>query len=252
MHNSSERINIKRSPKISIGIVVYNGVAHIKKALDSVVTLSYKNIELIVVDGGSTDGTLSVLDEYSKYISIFVSEKDSGIYEAMNKVCALATGDWLVFIGCDDVLLNVLDDISEELIQPEVVYYGDAVIRSLGLVEGGKFSKFRLIHRNICHQAIFYPKPIYKKYSYSLNYRWLADYDYNIRLVGDGIPFVYTGVVVLIYNDTGGSSSGDVEFEENKQKIIYDSFGAKYALAYAVIKVLRRLIPKEFKKIFRR
>jgi len=84
------------SPKISIGIVVYNGIEYIRRALGSVVGQPYRNIELIVVDGGSTDGTLSVLNEYSKDISVLVSEPDKGIYDAMNKVCSLATGDWLI------------------------------------------------------------------------------------------------------------------------------------------------------------
>lgn len=85
-------------PKISIGLVVYNGAEHIRCALDSIVRQSYKNIELIVVDGGSTDGTQDVLNEYAEHISVLVSEPDKGIYDAMNKVNSLATGDWLFFL----------------------------------------------------------------------------------------------------------------------------------------------------------
>lgn len=251
MHNPSIEHKDKL-PRISVGIVVLDCVEQIRTALDSVVNQPYKNIELIVVDGGSSDGTLSVLDEYSKHISITVSEKDKGIYDAMNKVCALATGDWLIFLGCDDVLLDVIGDIAEVLNQSGAVYYGDAILRSHGSVYGGNFSKLRLIQKNICHQSMFYPKAVYKKYSYRLDYRWLADYHYNIRLVGDGVPLIYTGVVVSIFNDKGASSLGDAEFERDKFRIIWASFGIAYALAYALIKLLRKLIPAAFLNKLRR
>jgi glycosyltransferase involved in cell wall biosynthesis len=201
---------------------------------------SYRNIELIVVDGGSRDGTQNVLNEYAEHISVLLSEPDNGIYDAMNKVCSLATGDWLIFLGCDDVLLDALSDIAESLNRPDAVYYGDAIFRSNGIVSGGKFSKYKLMNWNICHQAVFYPGPVYKKYSYSLDYKWLADYDYNIRLFGDEIPFVYLGKAVSIYNDKGGSSLGDAEFEKKKLKLIRESFG----ITYLMIKFVRNVISK--------
>ena len=114
-------------PKISVGLVVYNGVEHIRSALDSIVRQSYKNIELIVVDGGSTDGTLDVLHEYAEHISVLVSEPDKGIYDAMNKVCSLATGDWLIFLGCDDNLFDTLGNVAELMTDPDTVYHGDVI-----------------------------------------------------------------------------------------------------------------------------
>lgn len=217
-------------PKISIGLVVYNGVEHIRSALDSIVRQSYKNIELIVVDGGSTDGTQDVLNEYAEHISVLVSEPDKGIYDAMNKVCSLATGDWLIFLGCDDVLLDALGKVAEQMTDYETLYYGDAIFSSIGDVYGGEFSKIRLMRQNICHQAMFYPKPVYKKYSYSLEYRWMADYVYNLKLIGDSVPFVYVGAVVSIYNDKGGSSLGDAVVEKKIFSLLRATFGTKYAL----------------------
>lgn len=218
------------TPKISIGLVVYNGIEHIRNALDSIVRQSYKNIELIVVDGGSRDGTQNILHEYAEHIAVLVSEPDNGIYDAMNKVCSLATGDWLIFLGCDDVLLDALGKVTKQMTVPDAVYYGDAILLSNGNIYGGKFSKHRLTRMNFCHQAMFYPRSVYKKYSYSLDYKWLADYEYNIKLFGIGIPFVYVGEVVSIYNDKGGSSQGDAEFERRKFNLIHSSFGLMYAL----------------------
>jgi len=233
------------NPTISVGIVVYNGVAHIRSALDSVLKQTYKNIELVVVDGGSEDGTQNVLNEYAQHISVLVCEPDKGIYDAMNKVSSLATGDWLIFLGCDDVLLDSLSSIAIFLARPDTVYYGDVIKRSSGQVYGGRFSKYRLMRHNICHQALFYPKSVYKKYSYSLDYPWLADHAYNFKLVGDAIPFVYAGVTVSIFNDEGGSAFGDANFTRDQIKLIRASLGNMYAL----IERLRRIGGKLLKRL---
>lgn len=228
MHNLPSEIK-NSIPKISIGLVVYNGVKHVRAALDSIVRQSYKNIELIVVDGGSKDGTQDILEEYAGHISVLVSEPDKGIYDAMNKVCTLASGDWLIFLGCDDVLLDTFGNMTKLMTNPDSVYYGDVIFRSSGRIYGGKFSKFRLMEHNICHQSLFYPRAVYKTHAYSLDYKWLADYVYNLKLLGAGIQFVYTGVVVSIFNDIGGSSSGDVDLNRDQLKLIAASFGRVYA-----------------------
>lgn len=230
--------------KISIGVVVYNGVEQIRSVLDSIVGQSYRNIELIVVDGDSKDGTQNVLNEYAQHISVLVCEPDKGLYDAMNKVCSLATGDWLIFLGCDDLLLDALGNIAEQMSDPDSVYYGDVVLRSSGNIYGGKFSKQRLARMNFCHQAVFYPRPVYKKYSYSLEYRWLADYAYNIKLVGVGIPFGYVAEVVSVFNDKGGSSLGDAEFEQKKLDLIRSSWGTTYVLLESLRRQKERLVNK--------
>lgn len=241
------------TPKISIGMVVYNGAAHIRHALDSIVRQSYSNIELIVVDGGSSDGTLEILREYKKYISVLVSEPDKGIYDAMNKVCTLASGDWLIFFGCDDVLLDSLSNVHKHLSDSSAVYYGDVIFRSSGAYYGGVFSKFRWMEQNICHQGLFYPKVIYQQYSYSLNYKWLADYVYNLMLLKLGIQFIYTDVVVSIYNDKGGSSLGDDDFKRDQTELMSDTFGSIYVMARLVRKYViskKLLFQHQVRKVY--
>jgi glycosyltransferase involved in cell wall biosynthesis len=228
-------------PMISIGIVVYNGVDYIGLALKSLINQDYKNIEIIVVDGGSSDGTLNVLEEFSQYITVKISEPDLGIYDAMNKVCSLATGNWLIFLGCDDVLLNSIDKVVMKMNSPDTVYYGDVIFASTGSFYGGEFSKRRLLKMNICHQAVFYPKSIYKTYFYDLNYKWLADYAFNIKLFGLDVPFVYFNVIVSIYNDKGGSSQGDADFEKSRLNLIRSSFGLMYVVIYVLDKTKEKL-----------
>lgn len=240
------------SPKISIGIVVYNGIGHIKDTLDSIVKQSYKNIELVVVDGNSTDGTRDVLAEYSEHISVLVSESDNGIYDAMNKVCKLATGDWLLFMGCDDLLFDVLEKTTQKMLDPNSLYYGDVIFRSSGEIYGGEFSKHRLARKNICHQALFYPRSVYKTYSYNLKYKIWADYDYNIRVIGNGAPFHYLDSIISMFNEDGRSKPGDSDFEKIKLTLIHESFGMTYMISGFLYKIsldIIRFMGKVLKKI---
>lgn len=231
-------------PRISVCIVVFNGQPHIANALDSVLNQKYRHVELLVIDGGSTDGTLEVLDRYSDGIARVVSEPDRGIYDAMNKGCALAQGDWLIFLGCDDVLLDSLANMAESLKERDSVYYGNVIWRSTGRRYGGEFSKYRLMQSNICHQSIFYPRSVYRSMAFSLKYRYLADYEYNIKLIGRGVRFKFIDVNVAIYNDAGASMSGDPDFERDKLRLIRDNFGRQWE----ALKRLRSLAVRTVKR----
>ena len=91
---------------ISIITVSYNAVKTIEQTISSVVNQSYSNIEYIIIDGGSTDGTVDIIKKYEDRIAYWVSEPDGGIYDAMNKGIKVATGDYIQIIGADDFLIN--------------------------------------------------------------------------------------------------------------------------------------------------
>ena len=90
-------------PKITVVTVVYNGILTLDATIKSVISQTYSNLEYIVVDGGSTDGTLELLKKYNSQISIIISEKDDGLYDAMNKGIALSTGEWICILNCGDI-----------------------------------------------------------------------------------------------------------------------------------------------------
>jgi glycosyltransferase involved in cell wall biosynthesis len=104
-------------PLISVIIAVYNNKSTLQQCLDSVVRQTYSNVELIVIDGNSSDGTVELLKENSQEITFFISEPDTGIYNAWNKGLNRAKGDWICFLGADDFLLNnqVFENISKKL-----------------------------------------------------------------------------------------------------------------------------------------
>ena len=142
-------------PSICVIIVVRDGVKTLRRAIESVVNQSYKKTSLVIIDGGSTDGTLDVINAYIDRIDYFESNLDKGIYDAMNRGLECCKGDWCLFLGCDDVLLDCFHLVAPRLIDKSAIYYGDVIKRSVGRRYAGRFSTLKLTYRNICHQAIF-------------------------------------------------------------------------------------------------
>ena len=116
---------LNSQPRISIITTTLNAEATIEATILSVATQSYRNFEHIIIDGGSTDRTLELIRQHANKLSYWVSEPDSGIYDAMNKGISRSTGDWLYFLGADDILLNCLHRVVPALTDAHTIYYGD-------------------------------------------------------------------------------------------------------------------------------
>jgi len=113
-------------PKLSIITIVYNNMHHIERTMLSILYQTYPNIENIIIDGLSTDGTVDIIKKYESRISKFISEKDNGIYDAMNKGLALATGDYVLFMNSGDEIYTK-DTIANVFASAEDadIYYGE-------------------------------------------------------------------------------------------------------------------------------
>ena len=203
--------------KISIVTVCYNAVNDIKNVMQSVLSQTYMNLEYIVVDGASKDNTVEVLKEYEPRFEgkmKWISEPDNGVYDAMNKALDMVTGDFVLFLGSDDHLLSseTISKVVSMMDKSDVVYYGDVYRNSRNDLYRGKFTKYLLACENICHQAIFYPRSVYKAIKYDLKYHILSDYVYNIRL-WNVVKFIYIPVCISYFNCTGMSGEGN-DFEK--------------------------------------
>lgn len=225
-------------PLISVVTVVYNASKTFEKTIKSVINQTYNNVEYIVIDGGSTDGTLDIIEKYEDKIDYWISEEDKGIYDAMNKGIKIANGDWIYFLGADDILFNVLDDISKELDIEKNAVYGDVYMPKKHKLYDGKFTKFKLMFNNICHQAIFYNKNVFQNKQFDLKYKLLSDYAFNISIFTKD-TFYYTPVLVAYYNDIDGNSSltADLYFRDDKLNLIYKNFELKYFLFFYFYKL---------------
>ncbi|SEJ33243.1 Glycosyltransferase involved in cell wall bisynthesis [Dyadobacter sp. SG02] len=216
-------------PKISIITVVRNGEKDLESAIKSVVNQSYGNIEYIILDGLSTDGTLDIIRKYEHEIALWKSEADRGIYDAMNRGLDLATGDWAYFLGCDDVLASptIIEEVAAQFTEADNIYYGNTYLKKRNRLYTGKASKWNICLRNISHQAIFYPKSVYKEKKYNLHYKLAADHVYNVELFGRfGPRFTYMPKLISIYNDLGMSSTNvDQEHKKDIVGIVYNNLG---------------------------
>lgn len=198
-------------PLLSVVTVVFNGAAHLERAIQSVLSQSYGNVEYVVVDGGSTDGTLDILRKYGDRIDFWVSEPDEGIYHAMNKGIALATGELIGLLNSDDDYLpDALSEVArryEDSPGKDVVITGrwnvlfDDKDLGIALSPSMKFHSLR-----ICHQATFIPKRVHESHGlYDTKYRYSADLEMAVRLHAAGVPFLLLGSTLVNYRAFGAS-----------------------------------------------
>lgn len=181
--------------KISIITITYNSAATLKDTIESVVNQSYKDIEYIIVDGKSTDRTLDIIDSYKTKISKFVSEKDHGLYDALNKGIAMASGDIVGILHSDDFYTDHL--VIEKLVNQMVKQQADAVYADLYYVDKNDtnkiFRKWKSGEYKIGqflkgwmppHPTFFVKREYYEKYGkFNLSFHSAADYELMLRFI---------------------------------------------------------------------
>lgn len=231
--------------KFSIITVSYNAVSTIEKTLLSIYNQTYKDYEHIIIDGGSSDGTVDVIRKYEDRIAYWISEPDKGVYDAMNKAIEKAKGDWFLYINSDDILINndTLLTFSSELKDSHTIYYGDVLMMPQKKFYGGAFNKWRMTRSNICHQSIFYPSAVFKHHSYDLRFRLFADWVLNMMCMGETAwTFQYIPHPVTIFNSEGLSCTwNDPEFMEKRYGLIRHYLGVQYEL-YARVRHIVHVI----------
>ena len=215
---------------VSVITVVRNGAATIEQTILSVINQNYADFEYIVIDGVSIDGTLDILAQYAQRITKIISEPDKGIYDAMNKGILHSKGDWVYFLGCDDVFYNMstLSNIfSTSQYEQYDVIYGSVLLLHSNKVYDGEFNYEKMCNRSICHQAIFYRRCLLIQQGYfSTAYTTASDYVFNlISFCAHTEKWLYIDKVIAIYNELGTSEvHPDRNFLDNNFAIRYDNF----------------------------
>lgn len=219
-------------PRISIIIVTFNAAKTLQNCLNSIYKQWYAGLEIIIMDGASTDGTLSILQQNNEQISYWRSEKDAGIYDAMNKALNYIRSEWVYFIGADDALRDEFSDLAAELEDDSAIYYSNVWCR--GKKCSGFINTYYQAKVGMYHQSMIYPASVFKKHRYDLNYKISADYVLNMRLNKDkSVRFVYKDHIVADFNHTGISGNNeDVELAKNKSELIRINFGTSIWLRY--------------------
>lgn len=219
-----------KNPKISIITSCYNSEKYLEQCIKSIVEQGYDNLEYIIIDGGSTDGTLDIINKYRDRISYFVSEKDKGISDAFNKGIKAATGDLIGIINSDDYMMpNALNKVAAEYEEDVDVYRGYELlyypIRNTTKAEypNNRFGSVP-IGNCICHEAAFITKNMYQKVGeYKTNFKYMMDIDLFMRMNRMGARHKFIDVCVLTFRVGGASSTMSADYIKERRRLIVDN-----------------------------
>lgn len=226
-----------KEPLVSIITVVYNGEKTIAQTIESVLNQIYQNIEYIIVDGKSTDGTLDIINNFRNQIAHVVCEKDLGIYDAMNKGISLAKGDVIGLINADDYYeLDAVENIVKLYKKGLVNYYG--ALRNIDDNNDTYISpatdNLAKLKRGmvVSHPSLFVNKEVYERYGkFSLEYKVAADWDFTLRCYTKGVQFIKTEKIIS--NFRIGGVSGTLSKKHLKElSIIRKRNGAVSSIDY--------------------
>ena len=244
------------NPLISIVTVCFNAVNNIEETILSVISQSYENIEYIIIDGGSTDGTVDIIKKYESKIHYWISEPDQGVYDAMNKGINRATGKWINFMNAGDTFYyqNTLE-LCANLLNKERnidVLYGNTIL----IYNNASYLAYpyRLNNLNnhmiFCHQSSLIKRELLENNLFNLEYKIAADYNQIKTLYKQGYKFHHINKPIAYYEAENGISSTRIKEQEIEYaKINHGNKSKKYYYSYIII-IIRHFIKKLTPKFF--
>jgi glycosyltransferase involved in cell wall biosynthesis len=223
-------------PKISIVTVVYNDVNHIEATINSVLNQTYKNIEYCILDGGSFDGTLEIVNKYTKRINNFVSEKDDGIYDAMNKGIYLSSGDYILFLNSGDEFVNydIIEQLANYILSNNSVdvLYGDVKVYKTthDFMYLRKSKDISNIKRDMVasHQSCLIKRELHLKENYDLKYKLASDYNFILKIFLNGATILRIPLAIAIITDGGVS-------DLNRKNVFREKLIIKNELTFSIV-----------------
>lgn len=243
------------TPKFSVITVCYNAEATIEDTIQSVISQTYHHVEYIIVDGASKDRTMDIVNRYREHIAIVVSERDKGLYDAMNKGIGLATGDYLCFLNAgdsfheDDTLQQMVHSIHTPQL-PDVLYGETELVdheghflrmRRLSAPEVLTWKSFRQ-GMLVCHQAFFPRRNLVMPYD--LRYRFSADFDWCIKIMRKSKVLHNTHLTLIDYLAEGMTTRNHKASLKERFRIMTRHYGWTSTLAFHLWFVLRLLLKK--------
>ena len=210
--------------KLSIVTIIYNNKKGLAKTIESVVNQEFKDFEWIVIDGGSTDGSKELIQDNLTHIDYWLSEKDQGIYDAMNKGIKASTRDYILFLNSGDFFItNNAVKLITNAPNIEDLIFCDIQIRSKKEVYqqiNSSNPKQILLDRMICHQAILHKRSLFTHVGlYSLDYKITSDYEFLIKSIYKyNCTYSYFPYCFVEYDDTNGISDFDSNGSQLKQE----------------------------------
>lgn len=198
--------------KLSIVTINYNDVNGLQKTIKSVIQQSFIGYEYIIIDGGSTDGSIGVINSNAANISYFISEVDMGIYDAMNKGIVQAKGEWLLFLNSGDYFPSVstLDSIFQikNINRFDIIYGGVIKVDNNSFIDIQPSELCSFFYKMpFCHQSSLVKTSLLKNRRFDLQYKIAADYDFFCQMYREGKKFRIFNQSIAVFDDCGVSST---------------------------------------------
>jgi len=218
-------------PKISIVTVTYNSAATLEETILSVISQDYKNLEYVIIDGGSTDKTLDIVKKYKEQIAVVVSEPDKGISDAFNKGIRKASGEIVGIINSDDILLpGALTKIAEAY-QPQIDVYSGLMYcwdgkthEKILFYPDLTFDKLRLQY-SVAHSSRFIRKDAYERYGmYQVDFRYMMDIDLLCRFYHRGATFQLVDAPLAQFR-LGGVTNDSIYKKKEDYRLFVQNYG---------------------------
>ncbi len=211
--------------KLSIITINLNNRGGLQKTIDSVIGQTFRDFEWIVIDGGSTDGSKELIEQYAEHFSYWVSEPDKGIYNAMNKGIKVAKGEYLQFLNSGDWLYNndVIYDFTRlesdcDIVYGDTNFYKDGVLME-NRRSPNQLSFFYLFHLSLGHCSTYIRRSLIKSVQYDENYRVCADWKFLIQMALDGRSFSHFPHIVSCFDLSGISSNSPQLSKDERDEI---------------------------------
>ena len=240
-------------PLITVITVVFNGEAYLEQTIRSVIEQGYDNVEYIILDGGSTDGTINIIKQYDAYIDYWVSQPDKGIYDAMNKAISLAQGVWINFMNAGD-MFNTNTVLSEIYTDTEQ-YHDVDFIYSDTIFDGKSVSVCNIDVNAINHQSLIYRKDVHSEVGLYLVSKGLLISDYLFFMLCKHKNWYKSSTIIANY-DTNGISGNRYFIDHFKQKVgvdlMFNNISRKKAsralITYPLYKKIKNIL-KRFNRV---
>ena len=234
----------KEKPLISIITVTYNCKNLLERTIKSVLNLSYDNIEFIIIDGKSTDGTTNIITKYDNFIDFWISQKDEGIYNAMNKGIKYAKGDALFFLNAGDKLINNEFLKLIKLFQTNKICYGNNFVLCGNHMYTKGYPGFKFLEKNFIpflgrlpsHQSMLIPRELQLQNMYDEKFPISADKDFKLKIYLKKVKFIIKNYVVCLSLPNGKSQNIENHYVlSNRTLEMFSIFRTNYNFLWAII-----------------
>lgn len=215
-------------PKLSVISINLNNANGLSRTLEGIITQTWKDFELIVIDGGSTDNSIEIIKKFKQNIAFWVSEPDKGIYNAMNKGIKVASGEYCYFLNSGDYLVN--EHVFQKIFEPEPkgdILFGNLIVtlnnKRAGVAKGKNTLTFSDVYNHtVKHQASFIKRQLFEQYGfYNEELKIIADWEFFIKTLGLGnVSYKHIDLNIAFFNNEGISNKNPKLCQTERTKVI--------------------------------